>query len=168
MTIAILISALGGLTTGRSWRPESTSLAIHLRGPRRAQRCVLGKESATCRMDPMLIRRNNWRVSSFWNSLPLTPHWNGLRDAREHPSGQWKSARWRPKRSGGGSQGEWNPSGGQSTGGRARSARDLRPVGGLSFREYARSCCRGGRAQRGVAQSAEGVAAGWPSSESRG
>ena len=35
----------------------------------------------------MLIRRSNWQDSSSWNSLPLTPLSNGLRDAREHRIG---------------------------------------------------------------------------------
>ena len=32
-----------------------------------------------------------------WNSLPLTPRSNGLRDARVRRSAQWKSGRWRRK-----------------------------------------------------------------------
>jgi hypothetical protein len=31
------------------------------------------------------------------NSLPLTPRWNGRRDARVHRSARWKSGRWRRK-----------------------------------------------------------------------
>ena len=51
---------------------------------------------------------------------------------------------------------------------RARRARVLRSTGGLSFREYTRCCGRGGRAKRGIAQGADGVAPGWPSEKSTG
>jgi hypothetical protein len=37
-----------------------------------------------------------------------------------------------------------------------------------SFREYTRCCRRGGRAERGAAQGANGVATGWASGEPRG
>jgi len=46
--------------------------------------------------------------------FPLTPPSNGQRDARERQSGQLKSARWHLKPSVGGSQGEWNQSGGRA------------------------------------------------------
>src|SRR5438874_9436602 len=87
-TIAILISALGGLTTRRSSRPASTSAPMLLKCRRRERPYVLRRESAACRMGPMRRRRSNWQDSSSWNSLPLTPRSNGLRDARVHRSAQ--------------------------------------------------------------------------------
>src|SRR5919109_3651747 len=98
--MTILISALGAHTTRRSSGPESMWRAMHLRCPRREQRCASRKESGACRMVPMLIRRSSWQDSLFWNSLPLTPPSNGPRDALEHLSAQWKSDRWRRKPSG--------------------------------------------------------------------
>src|SRR2546429_3761271 len=61
-------------------------------------------------MAPTPIRRSSWQDSSSSNSLPLTLLSNGPRDAREHPSAQWKSGRWRLKPCGEGSQGEWKQS----------------------------------------------------------
>src|SRR6266481_1266092 len=55
---------------------------------------------------PYAETKDNWQDSSSWNSLPLTPRSNGLRDARVHRSAQWKSGRWRLKPCAGGSQDE--------------------------------------------------------------
>src|SRR5262249_43224509 len=79
--------------------------------PRQEPQCVLGKEPVAYRMAHTPIQRSNWQDSSSWNSLRLTPPSNGLRDAQEHQSAQWKSDRWRPRPCGGVSQGEWNQSG---------------------------------------------------------
>jgi len=136
-TRATLVLAPRELTTRRSSRPVSTSELMRWKCPKQQQRCVLGKESAACRMDPMRRRRSSLRDSSSWNSLPLMLPSNGQRDARVHRWAPLKSGRWRRKACGGGSQGEWRHSGGHALGHRARGSRILRPSGGLSFRTHA-------------------------------
>src|SRR5712691_10123754 len=74
--------------------PE-TGTTVRLRGERGA-----GRDG------PKRGRRGKREDSSSWNSLPLTPRSNGLRDARVHRSVQWKSGRWRLKPCAGGSQDE--------------------------------------------------------------
>jgi len=83
--------------------------------PKRERRCVFKEESAAVQGWTYADTRSSWQFHHPGNSLPLTLPRMGC--AMPGASiGAVESARWRLRPSVGGSQGEWNQSGGLRAG----------------------------------------------------